>query len=390
MADRILHRVLNSRAAIVVGVASLFLIAGCAKERVVNPHTFTVQPSAVKPRLTFLWQEQLGSWKFLSSEPKEFATPSHVASSDELVVATSEGEVLKFQASNGRILWQQRFAGEYHAGAVVGSGRAFVADLQGSVRALDLRTGAVVWQTQLPNSVETRGSYSDGRLFFSDAADKLHALDAATGEELWTVSRDVPEYFTVKGSCTPVIDDDAVYCGFSDGALVAIQIDSGDVIWEVDLSDGKKNFADVDGAVRVVGDRIYAASYAGGVYALDRMSGAPIWHSRVESAADFAISDGRFFVASALGRVVALALEDGEPLWSFKLNGSFPGSLAVFGPYIVTLATDGPVYVIDADTGYPHLKWIGSSGFGAPVEPGSSRLYALSNQGKLLGLKLGY
>ena len=81
-----------------------------------------------------------------------------------------------------------------------------------------------------------------------------------------------------------------------------------------------KNFADVDGAVQVVGDRIYAASYAGGVYALNREDGAPIWQSRVESAADFVVAEDRIVIASAIGRIVSLALDDGEPLWSFRLK----------------------------------------------------------------------
>lgn len=369
---------------------TLTVLSSCARDRVVNDATFEVEPTAVTPRLAFLWHERLGSPEYLGSEPKEFANPSHIGASDELVVATSEGEVVKFQASNGQALWRKRFETEYHAGAVVGSGRAYVASLQGKVKALSLVNGETVWETQLPNSVETRGSYAEGRLFLSDAADMLHAFDAETGDDLWTFAREVPEYFTVKGSCTPVVDKDAVYCGFSDGKLVAVQIDTGEVIWEVDLSDGKKNFADVDGAVRVVGDRIYAASYAGGVYALERTTGAPIWHSRVESSAEFVIGDGRMYIASAIGRVVALDLEDGEPLWGFKLNGSFPGSLAMFGPYVVVLATDGPVYVLDADSGYPHVKWVGTSGFGAPIEQGSSRLYALTNRGQLYGMKLGY
>lgn len=371
-------------------LAGAVLIAGCAQGHKSPSPTFTTRASAATPRIAFLWHEQLTSWKYLGTEPKEFANPTHIGASDELVVATSEGEVLKLQASNGSVLWRKRLDGVFHAGAVTGGGRSYLADLEGHVVALELRDGQTAWQTQLPNSVETRGAYAQGRLFVSDTADILHAFDAQTGEELWSLARDVPEYFTVKGSCTPVVDRDAVYCGFSDGALVAAQIDTGERLWEVDLSDGKKNFADVDGAVIVHGDRIYAVSYAGGVYALNRDTGAPIWHSRVESASDYVISGDRLFVASAVGRIIALALDDGEPLWSFKLKDSYPGSLAAFGPYVLAFSTDGPLFVLDADTGYPHVKWVGTSGFAAAVEFGSSRMYAITNHGQLLGLKLGY
>lgn len=372
-----------------VALAGLTACANSAPTGKRNP-TYDTRAVTVAPRLAFLWNEQLTSWKFLGSEPREFATPTHIGATDELIVATSEGEVIKFQASNGAALWRHRFDAEYHAGAVVGGGHVFVGSLDGELRALQQFDGATTWTVQLDNSIETRGSYADGRLFVSDAADVLHAFDAATGERLWTHTRDMPEYFTVKGSCTPVADGDAVYCGFSDGNLVALQIDTGEVLWQSELGGEAKNFTDVDGPVVVTRDRIYAASYAGGVYALDRETGAPIWRTPVESTAQFKISGTRMFVASSVGRIVALNLEDGQPLWSFKLKQSFPGSLVAFGPYVIAFSTDGPVYMLDGESGYPHAKWRGTSGFAAVAELGSSRVYALTNGGSLLALKLGY
>ena len=366
------------------------LISCAGKKGIGESVTYGTKPLAVTPTLKFLWHDQLTSWEYLGSDPKEFAAPTHIGSSDELVAVTSEGEVVKYQAGNGLALWRRRFDAPYHAGATVGAGHVFVADLEGRIRALNANTGADVWEWELGHTVESRGVVNDGRLFISDAADRLTALDAATGKPLWTYSRDFPEYFTVKGSCTPVIDDDAVLCGFSDGTLVAVQMDTGDKLWEADLSGGKRNFADVDGAVHVTEDRIFAVSYAGGIYALERGTGTIIWRSESESVADWTMGFDRLFIATATGRVQAYALDNGAPMWSFKMNQSLPGSLQTFGPYVLAFATDGPLYVLDAETGYAHTKWIGTSGFLAPAERGSSRVYAISNHGQLFGLKLAY
>lgn len=153
-------------------------IAACASPSSKPNPTYDTRPMTVEPRLAFVWQEQLTSWEYLGSDPREYAAPSHVGSSDELVVATSEGEVIKFQASNGAALWRKRFETEYHAGAVVGGQHAYVASLEGEVRALQLFNGETSWTVQLDNSVESRGAYADGRLFLSDASDTLHAFDA--------------------------------------------------------------------------------------------------------------------------------------------------------------------------------------------------------------------
>ena len=90
------------------------------------------------------------------------------------------------------------------------------------------------------------------------------------------------------------------------------------------------------------------------------------------------------------GNVSALDLATGEPLWAFAFQRALPGSLGSFGPYLLAFTTAGPVYILDAKTGYPFKKWRGTTGFLAPVERGSSRLYAISNYGELFGLKLGY
>lgn len=338
-----------------------------------------------------MWSERLGSWRYLDVEPKEYARPSHVGPTDELVVATAEGEVLKLQAANGEVLWRNRFEDSvFHAGPIIGQGRTFVADLEGNLRALDLQTGEEQWKVQLGNSVETRGEYSGGRVFVSTVDDVVRALDAETGKTLWTYSRELPEYFTVKGSCTPIVDRDVVYCGFSDGHLLALQIDSGDVVWDADLTGGKANFVDVDGVVYPIGNRIYAVSYSGGLFALQRSDGRIIWRQDTESAADFQVQGKNVFLASAIGRITAHDLVTGEPRWAFRLSESFPGSIQTFGPYVLVFTTDGPVYVLDGETGYPYQIWRGTTGFLAPVEPGSSRVYAMSNYGQLFGLKLGY
>src|SRR5690606_10219160 len=103
----------------------------------------------------------------------------------------------------------------------------------------------------------------DGRVFFTDTQDVLYAADAETGEVVWQYQRRAPEFFTMKGGGTPVVHEGVVYCGFADGALVALTADVGNVVWTADLSGGRREFVDVDLAPIVTPGSIYAASYAG-------------------------------------------------------------------------------------------------------------------------------
>jgi len=373
-------------------LASLLVsAAGCAAKTPSDGGAlaFRVRPETPAPRLDVLWRAAVSSRHYFDKVPKEFARPTHVGFSDELVVGTSEGVVVKYQAANGRVRWRRRPGGTFQAAPEVADGRCWLGDLQGELIALDLDDGHEIRRKSLQSSIEGKPTEAGGRLFVSDDTDTLYAFDAATGKQLWTYRRETPEYFTIKGTCSPVVDHDAVYCGFSDGNLAAVQIDTGHELWATNLSSGHTEFVDVDEPPVVEGDTIFAASYAGGMFGLDRRTGTIRWRRDVGAISGFDVDPHGIYVASATGRIVSFG-KDGTSRWSFRLIDKSPVSVDTFGPYVVATTGDGPVYVLDGATGYPQMRWAGTSGFLAPIEVGASRIYLLSNEGHLYAWKLGW
>src|SRR5699024_2473790 len=122
--------------------------------------------------------------------------------------------------------------------------------------------------------------------------------------------RAMPEYFTMKESCAPVVEGGVVYCGFADGVLAALQMDTGEMLWESDLSGSRTEFIDVDGRPIVTGSRVFAPSFDGGLYAVDKASGDKIWQLDLTGITDLAYGGAWIYAATANGRIVAIDSEN--------------------------------------------------------------------------------
>ncbi|MEZ4460455.1 MAG: PQQ-binding-like beta-propeller repeat protein [bacterium] len=365
------------------------LLTGCAAPAGPASRAFDTVPEAPVPEFVFEWDAQVDQIDFFGVQPVQLATPGHLSTSDELVVGTARGDVVKFQAANGNPLWRAHVDGPVATKPTSGSGNVFVGTARGELVALDVHSGQKTWEARLLSSVDSPATEADGRVFVVDAADSLYAFDALTGEALWAFQAPTPEYFTVEGSPRPVVADGEVYVGASDGVLRAFEQETGELIWSVELRGDADEFTDIDREVVVEKDVIYAASYSGGLYAVDRMSGEILWRHPATGLQDFAVYEGMVYATSATGRAFAVFAEDGAPAWGFRFQNVVPSSFTVYGPYLL-VTTNGPIYVLDRRTGYPLRKMLGVHGISSEIEFGADRAYMLSDRGRLTTFKLGW
>lgn len=129
-------------------------------------------------------------------------------------------------------------------------------DRKDGIYCLNAGTGEVIWKVK--TSEDACGvAYSAGKLLTTGDDGFLRCLDANSGKEVWKIKRNGPIY------AQPLVISKNVYIGDESGKIVAVEIESGEIIWENQLagsnirgglsSDGKKIFgAFVDGTVAAV------------------------------------------------------------------------------------------------------------------------------------------
>src|SRR5262249_7021394 len=93
----------------------------------------------------------------------------------------------------------------------------------------------------------------DGRLYVTDGHDNLFALDAATGEQLWAykpleIPGEMPPLDEISVCCGRnnkgvAFGNDKVFYGRLDDVMVALDAETGRVIWRTRLADFRDHYA---------------------------------------------------------------------------------------------------------------------------------------------------
>lgn len=143
------------------------------------------------------------------------------------------------------------------------------------------------------------------------------------------------------------------------------------------------------------GAQVYMAGHDGRVQAVETESGDRVWRVDLDSplSGGPVVGEGRVLVGSLDGRLFALDAETGERVWSVMLNGEILSRPAVSGSYVVVKTTDGRVRGLSMTDGgelwsrSESVEGLRMRGDAAPVIRGS-RVFAGFSNGQLRGIGL--
>jgi outer membrane protein assembly factor BamB len=222
----------------------------------------------------------------------------------------------------------------------------------------------------------------------------------------------------ISGYAGCAVSGERVYSAFSDGAVMAYAVGDGTEAWPglVDLAADAEQirggeelrYLDIDTTpiVSKVGDTdaVFVASYEGGVYALDALSGGRLWaNDAVIGATELTLYEaphkprgpGRkhgvhrvLIAASGLSGLWGIDLATGAELWRRDLpTGGVTSAEPWQGALLVGTTRYGIFLVHPLDGGV--IDGLHSGGaFAAHPSAYGTRAFMLSNEGILLGLTL--
>jgi outer membrane protein assembly factor BamB len=366
----------------VIGLAVL-LAAGCDKDEDVDPPAELVD---VEPAIHVkeVWSAGIGD----AGEHLRLSLGIAVEG-DTLYVAARNGVVHAISAADGRTRWRTDTELALAAGPGSGNGLVTLGTSDGDVVALEAADGRQRWKARVSGEVLSAPVVAGDRVVVRTLDGRMRALSAADGQELWLVEELVPR-LSLRGAAAPVVSGDTVICGFDTGKLVAVSLASGETLWQSQIStpSGRtelERLADVDAAVRVSGDDVYAVGYQGRLVMLSLESGQVWWGRDVSSYRGLALDDDQLYVAASDGAVMALKRRDGSVVWQQDgLHQRGLGTPAVDGSAVVVGDFEGYLHWLDRDTGrFLARERPGDKPIRAPVVA-EGRLYALDVDGTLV------
>tara|TARA_S200000501_G_scaffold188174_1_gene176993 strand:+ start:3020 stop:5269 length:2250 start_codon:yes stop_codon:yes gene_type:complete len=102
----------------------------------------------------------------------------------------------------------------------------------------------------------------DDIMYLTSSWSIVYAIDAKTGETLWRYDPEVPGEHARKACCDVVnrgvaVYEGMVYVGSLDGRLIALNAESGDVVWEKDTIIDRTRFYTITGAPRAAKGKVF-------------------------------------------------------------------------------------------------------------------------------------
>lgn len=218
------------------------------------------------------------------------------------------------------------------------------------------------------NSENNASSYQDWPIFRRDA--ELHgesAEDLATPLELaWSFDTPVEEgRRPLPFDATPVISEGVVYIGNQAGQFFALDLETGEKIWEFSAESG------ISGPAAVYGARVFFGDTGGVFYALNIEEGQEAWRfeadDKIEGGVNMLEMDGivRVFFGSGDYHLYCLNGSSGELLWKHETDNMIiatPSLITSAGKQSVAFGgCDGIFHIVAADyEGEPKEIEVGS------------------------------
>jgi len=349
-----------------------------------------LQEISAEVSLTTVWRSNLAVAK-----EQRFSKLQMVLADNTMFVANQQGDVLALDQSNGELQWEVQTGLPISGGLELGYENLFFATNDADVVALKLNDGETSWTSQVSSEVLSVPRFSDGFLVVRSIDGAINTLDTSNGKEVWSYIRDVPA-LSLRGTSSPVIKSGGVISGYANGKLVVLRLTDGMQIWETSVAVPRgrgalSRMVDVDSDPLAGSRFIYAATYNGGVAAVDIRSGQIAWRrSELSSYKSMAADWVSLFVVDVNNHIWSADQTSGAINWQQEsLENRRLTALVRLDQYLLTADYAGYLHVLSADDGrlVGRLKVSESAITSAPLVDGEF-IYVKNIQGEITALRL--
>ncbi len=400
---------LTSRVSLLAGLLSITLLGGCASvtqpvmdwfedEEVLEIRNLTPIENVVDMQVQ--WQHDVGN-----GVGDYFSRLQPQVANGNVFAADRQGLVVAFDSA-GKKLWQTRIneAGSFFSsgvsaklagGITVSAEHIWIGTEDGRLLGLNQTSGAIEKDITVAGEIIAAPSVGDGLVVVNTTAGRLFAYSIETGEEVWMHESDVPP-LSLRGTSSPLVANGGVLVGTAAGKLQVNISDSGLVAWEATVTTPSgatelERIIDVDSQPLIVGANVYIVSFNGALTAVELRSGRVVWKREYASYRNLTVAGNRLVVSDINGNIFALDVRNGVEMWS---QSTFKGrdltSGVMFGKYIAFGDNFGVVHLVDPiDGSLVSRKTLGNDKderFFAPGVVANNILYMQNAKGTLFAL----
>lgn len=375
---------------------SCFLFQGCTQvDDYLLGKDNTPKPKNLKQiepqiKVSQNWSAPVGK----AHKSNEYLKLKPVIRSNVIYTADASGLVQAISKSNGKVKWSTQLKHGIVSGPTVADGLIAVGTNSATLVLLNEAEGKELWENKVSGELLSPPAIAHKKIIAKSIDGKVYAYDAANGKQLWTAEHGSPS-LVLKASSSPIIVDNLVLIGFSDGKLDAFELDTGRLVWQRSIAYATGS-SDVDRLVDIDSDPIvkdkvaYLASYQGYIGALSLTDGQFLWRKPGSVYKNMILSSNTLYVTDSNDVVWSLDRRTGQVNWkqtALKARGLTEPVL--IGHELVVGDKTGYLHFIGTQTG----ELIGRSRLsgGVTMSPTvvGKKLYVLTDNGMLNQLSVG-
>ncbi|HWK36550.1 PQQ-binding-like beta-propeller repeat protein, partial [Sphingomonas sp.] len=322
----------------------------------------------------------------------------------KLFLVDTAGTVRAFDANTGATLWntatvanKENARARFGGGASAEGGRVFATNGLGEVVALDAATGAVQWRVKPGGPLRGAPTLANGHVYTLSQDNQLFALNQADGNVEWTQSGSL-ETQGVFGVAAPAAAQGTVVAGFSSGELNAYRYENGTTLWadtlsRTSISTSVSSLSDIDAEPVIDQGRAYAVGQGGRMVALEVVSGQRLWEQNLAGISTPWVAGEWIFVVTDDARLICLARASGKIRWISQLpryrnEKKMKDPIGWIGPVLaggkLWLVNSRGTITSASPTDGTVLSNIATKGkFTLPAAVANSTLYVLNDEGTL-------
>jgi outer membrane protein assembly factor BamB len=336
----------------------------------------------------------------LASEP--------IVVGDRVYVIDTLGTVRAFSTANGAQQWASQTPSDrgnerslYGGGLAFENGRIYATNGLGYVAALDPRSGGIVWQVRPGGPLRGAPSVANGAIYVMSQDNQIYSLNEANGKTNWSQPASL-EIAGVFGSAAPAIGQGTVVAGFSSGELNAYRYENGRQVWQdtlqrTSIRTSVSSLTDIDADPVIDSGQVIALGQGGRMVALELTTGQRMWELNIAGISTPWVAGDWVFVVTDDGKLVCLARQTGRIRWinqlpQFERAKAKRGQIDYSGPVLagnrlVVAGSNGVLINVDPVSGSFQSQTRVRTGISLPPVVANNTLYVLDDDATLYAFR---
>ena len=327
-----------------------------------------------------------------------------VVADNKLFVTDVTATIHAFAADTGAALWSAGItegklnkAARFGGGVSYDDGKLYATDGVGDVVAMNAADGAILWRAKPGAPLRGSPTVANGAVYVLTQDNQVFSLNQADGKVQWVQSGTL-ETQGVFGVAAPAVSQGTVVAGFSSGELSAYRYENGRILWQDALSrtsvtTSVSSLSDIDAAPVIDGGRVYAVGQGGRMVALELSTGQRLWEQNFAGISTPWIAGEWLFVVTDDARLVCLSRSNGKARWiaqlkRFQNEKKRSNAITWFGPILagnrlVLTNSRGEINFVSPTDGTVSSTIETKTPFTLPPVVANSTLYTLDQKGKV-------